>query len=38
MNIEFWKKHQNTPLEEAKSQLKESHKDVMSLIEQFSND
>ena len=38
MNVEFWKKHQNTPLEEAKAKLKESHKEVMALIEQFSND
>ena len=38
MNVGFWKKHQNTPLEEAKSKLRESHKDVMALIEQFSND
>ncbi|RRD02384.1 ClbS/DfsB family four-helix bundle protein [Prevotella sp. OH937_COT-195] len=38
MNIELWKKHQSTPLEEAMTKLKESHKDVMSLIEKFSND
>ena len=38
MNVEFWKKHQNTPLEEAKAKLKESHKEIMALIEQFSND
>ena len=38
MNVEFWKKHQNTPLEEAKAKLRESHKEVMALIEQFSND
>ena len=38
MNVEFWKKHQNTPLEEAKAKLRESHKDVMALIDQFSND
>lgn len=38
MNVEFWKKHQNTPLEEAKVKLRESHKEVMALIEQFSND
>ena len=38
MNVGFWKKHQNTPLEEAKAKLRESHKDVMALIEQFSND
>jgi hypothetical protein len=38
MNIEFWKKHQHTPLTEAKTKLKESHKDVMALIETFSNE
>lgn len=38
MNVEFWKKHQNTSLEEAKAKLKESHKAVMALIEPFSND
>lgn len=38
MNVEFWKKHQNTPLEEAKAKLRESHEEVMTLIEQFSND
>ena len=38
MNVEFWKKHQNTPLTEAKAKLKESHKDVMALIETFSNE
>ena len=38
MNVEFWKKHQSTPLTEAKAKLKESHKDVMALIETFSNE
>jgi len=38
MNIGFWKKHQATPLEEAKIKLRESHKDVMALIGTFSND
>lgn len=38
MNVEFWKKHQHTQLTEAKAKLKESHKDVMSLIETFSNE
>ena len=33
MNVGFWKKHQNTPLEEAKAKLRESHKDVMALID-----
>lgn len=38
MNVEFWKKHQSTPLTEAMANLKENHKEVMTLIEQFSND
>ena len=38
MNVEFWKKHQSTPLAQAKANLKESHKGVMTLIGQFSND
>ena len=37
MNVEFWNKHQNTPLANAKRMLKESHKNVMELIETFSN-
>lgn len=38
MNVEFWKKHQGTPLTEAKAKLKESHKEAMALIGQFSDD
>ncbi|MDR2928058.1 MAG: ClbS/DfsB family four-helix bundle protein [Cytophagaceae bacterium] len=38
MNVEFWKKHQNTPLMEAKKMLNESHENVMILIETFTND
>ena len=38
MNVTFWNKHQNTSLIEAKLMLKESHKNVMTLIETFSND
>ena len=38
MNVEFWKKHQNTPLEEAKKMINKSHKDVLVLAEKFSND
>lgn len=38
MNVEFWKKHQNTKLEDAKSMFNESHKSVLELIESFSND
>jgi len=38
MNVEFWKKHQTTPLTDAKKMLKESHKDVMALIDTLSNE
>jgi hypothetical protein len=38
MNIGFWEKHQNTPLADAKTALKESHSEVMKLIEPFSDE
>ena len=38
MNVEFWEKHQNTPLTGAQKMLKESHKDVMALIDTLSNE
>ncbi len=38
MNVEFWKKHQNTSLEEAKEMVEESHNKVLSLAETFSNE
>jgi hypothetical protein len=38
MNVEFWKKHQNTSLQDTKKMLKDSHKCVMALIETFSSD
>lgn len=38
MNVEFWKKHQNTPLEQAEEMLAESHRKVMELAETFSNE
>lgn len=38
MNVGFWKKHQNTSLEDAKKQLAASHKEVMDLAETFSSD
>jgi Uncharacterized conserved protein len=38
MNVEFWKKHQSTPLTEAKTVLKTSHSEVMQLIDSFSNE
>jgi hypothetical protein len=36
MNVEFWKKHQNTPYETSKTMLAESHAKVMLLIETFT--
>jgi hypothetical protein len=36
-NVEFWKKHKGTPLEEAKEILKKSHEEVLNLAETFSN-
>ena len=38
MNVEFWKKHQNTSLEDATRALKKSHKDVLKLAENFTNE
>ncbi|MDD3222904.1 MAG: ClbS/DfsB family four-helix bundle protein [Clostridia bacterium] len=38
MNVEFWKKHQSTPLEEAKNMFEKSHIEVMKLAETFSNE
>lgn len=38
MNVEFWEKHQNTSLEDAKLMLQKSHTDVMKLAETFSNE
>lgn len=38
MNVFFWKKHQNTSLEEAKEMLEQSHREVMQLAETFSNE
>lgn len=38
MNVAFWEKHQNTPDAAARQMLKESHADVLRLIETFSND
>lgn len=37
MNAGFWEKHQNTPLEKAKESLKESHKNVMAVIEKYTD-
>ena len=38
LNEFFWKKHQNTSLEEAKEMLAESHEKTMKLAETFTND
>ena len=38
MNVEFWKKHQSTPLTEAKIVLKTSHSEVMQVIDSFSDE
>lgn len=38
MNVEFWKKHQNTPLDDAKRLLDATHKEVIALADRFSND
>ena len=38
MNVEFWKKHQNTSLEDAIKVLQKSHKDVLKLAENFTNE
>lgn len=38
MNIDFWEKHQNTPLEKAIKDLNKSHSEVMELLEKFSNE
>ncbi|HCC34133.1 MAG TPA: hypothetical protein DEQ02_00240 [Ruminococcaceae bacterium] len=38
MNVEFWKKHQATPYNTSRDMVKESHGEVMALIETFSGD
>lgn len=38
MNVEFWKKHQTTPLDTSKTMMKESHKKVMTLIDTFTDE
>lgn len=38
LNQFFWKKHQDTTLEEAKALLEKSHEEVMRLAETFTND
>ena len=38
MNVEFWKKHQETPLDKAVELLKESHSETMKIIDSFTNE
>ncbi len=38
MNVAFWRKHQNTSLEEAREMKKKSHEQVLELAEAFSNE
>ena len=38
LNEQFWKKHQNTSLDDAKDMLQKSHDEVMKLAETFSNE
>ena len=38
MNIKIWEKHQKTPYDKSRNMLKNSHNEVMELIETFSND
>ena len=38
MNVAFWKKHQNTSLEDATEMFHKSHKEVLALAETFTNE
>lgn len=38
MNMEFWEKHQNTSIEDAKDMLDKSHSDVLNLAKSFTNE
>jgi len=38
MNIGFWEKHQNTPIEKAITLLENSHSETMKLIDSFTNE
>lgn len=38
MNIEIWKNHQGTPLDEAVNKVNASHKKVLDLIQTFSSE
>ncbi len=37
MNVEFWEKHQSTPYEDSRKMLYDSHKKVMTMIEEFTD-
>ena len=38
MNVELWKKHRKTPLEESRKLFEFSHKEVLKSAEKFSNE
>ena len=38
MNVEYWKKHQKTSLADARKMFEKSHKDVMKLAENLSEE
>ena len=38
MNVVFWEKHQNTSYTDAETMLNKTHKEVLALIETFSNE
>ncbi|PIF00947.1 MAG: hypothetical protein CR994_02555 [Maribacter sp.] len=38
MNVKFWGEHQETPYDEAVEMLKNSHAEVLGIIESFSNE
>jgi len=38
MNVDFWEKHQDTSYEQAQEMLNESHAEVLTLIDSFSDD
>ena len=38
MNVAFWEKHQSTSYTDAETMLNKTHKEVMALIETFSNE
>lgn len=38
MNVEFWKKHQDTQLEDAEKMVRASHERAIEVVQTFSND